>query len=194
MDLSKIITITGKSGLFNVLAQSKNAIIVESMIDKKKFPVHASSRFNTLDEIYIFTTEEEVLLKDVLLKIFDKENGGKCPVVLTDSTAIKAYFAEILPNYDTERVYESDMKKLFIWYSILHDQGLINKEEKPAIDETKPATAEEVKDAKTAKATKAIKTDAKGSAKKPAQAKMKNERATTNAPKAQPKNLPKKAG
>lgn len=184
MDLSKIITITGKSGLFKVIAQSKNAIIVESLLDKKKFPVHASSRFNTLDEIYIYTTEEEIILKDVLLKIFDKENNGTCPVVLTDSNSIKTYFIDILPNYDTERVYESDMKKLFSWYNILHAEGLINKEEDKKeegdnSDEQKPKAAKKI--------------EQKTGAKKPI-GKQKAEKINTNAPVKKTKNVQKKTG
>lgn len=183
MDLSKIITVTGKSGLFNVLAQSKNAIIVESLIDKKKFPVHASSRFNTLDEIYIYTTEEEVLLKDVLLKIFDKENNSKCPVDLSNAAAIKTYFTEILPNYDTERVYESDMKKLLNWYNILQGEGLINKDE-----EAKEGEAAGDEHKTIAPINKDVK-----AAKKPT-IQQKSQKINTNAPVKKTKNVQKKTG
>jgi len=128
MDISKIITIPGKSGLFKVIAQSKNGVIVESIVDNKRFPVPASSRFSSLEEIYIFTTEEEALLKDIFKTIFNKEVGKAITVTMTDEQAVKKYFVEILPNYDTERVYISDIKKVYNWYNLLLEKGIITAE------------------------------------------------------------------
>jgi len=129
MDLSKILTISGKSGLFKVLAQSKNAVIVESIIDKKRFPVYTSTKVVALDEISVFTTNEDKPLKEILLKLFEKENAKPTPDLKSDSKALLKYFEEVLPEFDKERVYVSDIKKIISWYNLLVAQNLIDIEE-----------------------------------------------------------------
>ena len=126
MDLSKILSVTGKSGLFKLLSHSKNSFIVESLTDGTRLPVFPNDGVATLDNISIFTEDDDVPLQDVLLSIFKKENGAKSPVDLSDSKALKAYFAEVLPNYDRERVYVSNMKKVILWYNQLVENGLID--------------------------------------------------------------------
>ncbi len=129
MDLSKIITISGKSGLFKVIAQGKNAVIVESLLDKKRFPVYSSVKVITLEEISVFTTGEDKPLKEILLTIFDKENGQSISELKNDSAFLLSYFEGILPDYDKERVYVSDIKKILTWYNVLVRNQLIDKEE-----------------------------------------------------------------
>ena len=126
MDLSKILAISGKPGLYLILSQTKTGALVESIIDKKRFPVFINEKLSTLSEISIFTTEEDVPLKNVLQKIYIKENGGKCIEAKEDNDILKAYMLEILPNYDQERVYISDMKKLFNWYNLLHSAEILD--------------------------------------------------------------------
>jgi len=145
MDLSKIITISGKHGLFKVIAQSKNSVIVESLSDKKRFPVYSASKVVSLDEISVFTTDEDKPLKEILLKIFEKENEKPTPDFKNDSSALSKYFEEILPEFDKERVYVSDIKKIINWYNLLVGMELISKEEEiaePAIEENKQEETE----------------------------------------------------
>ena len=98
-------------------------------------PVFPNDGVATLDNISIFTEDNDVPLKEVLLSIFKKENGAKSPVNVTDGNALKTYFAEVLPNYDRERVYVSNMKKVVLWYNQLIEKGLID--DKPAEEEEK---------------------------------------------------------
>ena len=132
MDLSKILSVTGKSGLFKLLSHNKSSFIVESLTDGKRLPVFPNDGVATLDNISIFTEDEDVPLQEVLLSIYKKENGAQASVDVSDSKALKAYFAEVLPNYDKERVYVSNMKKVVLWYNQLVEKGLIDdkKEEK----------------------------------------------------------------
>ena len=131
MDLSKILSVTGKGGLFKLLSHNKTSFIVESLTDGKRFPVFPNDGVATLDNISIFTEDEDVPLQSVLLSIYKKENGAQSTVNVNDNNALKAYFAEILPNYDRERVYVSNMKKDVLWYNQLVEKQLIDdKEEK----------------------------------------------------------------
>lgn len=126
MDLSKILSVTGKSGLFRLLSHNKNSFIVESLTDGSRLPVFPNDGVATLDNISIFTEDDDVPLQEVLLSIYKKENGAKSSVNVTDGNALKAYFAEVLPNYDRERVYVSNMKKVVLWYNQLVEKQLID--------------------------------------------------------------------
>lgn len=126
MDLKKILTISGKPGLFQLIAQSKDRIIVESLIDKSRIPVFPTNKVSSLEDISIFTTSEEVPLKDVLRKIFTIENRGKAIDPKSDNTTLKKYMEKILPDYDQSKVYVSDMKKLFSWYNSLLENNLLS--------------------------------------------------------------------
>jgi len=132
MDLSKIISITGKSGLFKVVASTKNGLIAESLSDGKKIPVFVGDRSSTLEDISMFTYTEDVPLKKVLLAIYEKENGGKCIDPKESPANMKAYFETVLPNFDKERVFVSDIKKVFAWYNLLVEKDLIKKDEPSA--------------------------------------------------------------
>ena len=155
MNLTGIISIAGKPGLFKVVAQGKNNIIVESLEDKKRSPAYSSDRISALDDISIYTTDEDVSLKIIMKTIYDKENGAATISHKDDKKKLESYILEILPNYDQERVYISDVKKIFQWYNLLHKSGelkLAEKEETIESAETE-ATKSEDKPAKKEKKT-----------------------------------------
>lgn len=135
MDLSKVLSITGKGGLFLLVSKGKNCFIVESLEDGKRFPAFSHDGVANLENISIFTEDEDVTLQSVFQSIYKKENGGLCGIKLSDNNAIKAYFAEVLPNYDRERVYVSNIKKVLTWYNILIEHKLVDLEEAPKADE-----------------------------------------------------------
>ena len=127
MDLSKILAISGKPGLYQMLSQTKSGFIVESLADGKRFPVFAHERVSSLEEISIFTRgDEDMPLKDVFKKFYDKMEGGQALDALADNQAIKAFFEEAFPEYDPERVYVSDMKKAIAWYNILLEKEMLD--------------------------------------------------------------------
>lgn len=143
MDISSVISISGMPGLYKVVAQSKNGVIVESLVDKKRFPAFASSPISKLEDISIYTTTEDVPLKEVYTKIYDKEKGGKCiEPKNSDEKAMRAYIESVLPGYDKDRVHVSDLRKLFNWYNILQASGLLSAEEKNEDGEDKSKLAD----------------------------------------------------
>ena len=141
MNLKDILAIAGEGTLFKFIAQGKNAVIVENLETGRRFSAGATAKVSALDEIAIFITGEDVPLSKVMDLIFDKENGGECLSHKQPDAELKKYFAEVLPEYDRDRVYTSDIRKVLHWYNILHKLNLLVKEEE------KP---EEGKDEKTA--------------------------------------------
>lgn len=145
MDLSNILTISGKSGLYKVVSQTKNGLVVESLADGKKIPVFLSDRSSALEDISMFTITEDVPLKEIFLKIFEKEEGKPCIDPKENAGKLKAYFETILPDYDQERVYISDIKKVFAWYNLLLEKDMITPEEaEEAPEEGKESEEESV--------------------------------------------------
>ncbi len=143
MNLTGIIAISGRPGLYKVIAQGKNNIIVESLIDNKRFPAYATDKISALDDISIYTYDEDASLKELLTAIYKKEGGEMCPSHKESLTVLQNYLLELLPNYDQERVYSSDVKKMFQWYNLLHKSGNLKLEEVAA--EVKEIEAEEIK-------------------------------------------------
>ncbi len=131
MDLTDIITISGKPGLYTVVGKSKNNVIVESLAEGKRFPTFNSNRISALAEISIYTYDEEELLSDIYRTIYKKEDGAKCISHNEPAEKLGAYLEEVLPNYDKEQVYNSDIKKLFQWYNLLHDAKKLKLKEEP---------------------------------------------------------------
>lgn len=132
MNLKGLLAISGHQGLFKLISQAKNSIIVESLTDKTRMPAYASTKISALDDIAIYTSEEEVPLKTVLKNIYKNEKGKQAINHKSSNEEIKSYFEEVLPNYDKDRVYVSDMKKIINWYNILHQVDLLNtKEDEP---------------------------------------------------------------
>lgn len=123
-----ILAISGQPGLSKLISEAKNCIIVESLVTGKRMPVYSSSKVSALADIAIFTETGEVTLKQVFKNISEKENGGE--IVAKDSGSdLKAYFEQVLPDYDKNRVYTSDMKKIVQWYNLLKKNNLLNLEE-----------------------------------------------------------------
>lgn len=127
MGLDKILSISGKPGLYKVITQTRGGFVAESLIDKKKVTVNVNSNVSVLSEIAIYTLTEELPLRDVFKKIKDKENGKPTSISHKDSKDIlEEYFFEVLPDYDEDRVYASDIKKVVQWYNLLQTQNLLN--------------------------------------------------------------------
>lgn len=124
MDLSKIFSISGKPSLQKLVASAKNGVIVESLDNKKRFHANANNKISCLQDITIFTTDEDITLKEVLLTIAAKNDYKNIEVPEKDT--LFSEFAQYLPNFDTDRVYPSDIKKIFSWYNILITAGEIN--------------------------------------------------------------------
>lgn len=123
MKIDKIIAISGKPGLFEIKSQTKGRIIAESLIDKKRLPINALHNISTLSDIAIYTIDEEIPLRDVFLSIFKKEDGKKALDHKSNKDELLNYFSEVLPNYDDERVYASNIKKIIQWYNSLLESG-----------------------------------------------------------------------
>ena len=146
MDLSKILAVSGKSGLYRMLSQTKTGFIVESLTDGKRFPVFAHERISSLEEISIFTTvEEDLPLKEVFKKIYTKTEGKPAPDANAGGDIIKKFFLDAVPEYDPERVYVSDMKKAITWYNLLLEKELLDfsEDEKKEEKSQEPETTEE---------------------------------------------------
>ncbi len=123
--LKTILSIAGRPGLFRLVNRGKNMLIVESLATGKRTPAYAHDKVISLGDISIYTTEGDVALSDVLEKVKEATNGAAVDVkALGDDKAVRAYFETILPSYDQERVYTTDIKKLFSWYNQLLAAGI----------------------------------------------------------------------
>ena len=143
MDLSKIVTIAGRPGLYQVKSQSVGKIIVESLIDGKCSPAFARERMSSLEEISIYSVDEDRPLKEVFRSIHEKM-GDKVDFDAKKATndQLKAKFLEIMPDYDQDAVYPSDMKKVFLWYQMLMNKGLLDFTEEAKEEPTEEAKPE----------------------------------------------------
>ena len=136
MALDKILSIGGKPGLYKLLAQTRTGFVGESLLDGKRVSVGLRNNVSVLSEIAVYTLEKEVPLREVFQKIKEKEDGGKTSVHhKDDKLTLEEYFFEVLPDYDEDRVYPSDIKKIVQWYNILHDNGILDFSEAPEEDE-----------------------------------------------------------
>lgn len=143
--LKGILAISGHQGLFKHIAESKNNIIVESLDTGKRMPVYASVKVSALEDIAIYTATSDVPLKEVLKAIHEKENGGEAISHKSSANDLKKYFEEVLPDYDKDRVYVSDIKKVVLWYNQLHGKEMLDfteEEEAEIQDEDKGEEAE----------------------------------------------------
>lgn len=134
--LKEILSLTGKPGLFKLVSQGKNMLIVESLVDGKRIPAYTKDKVVSLGDIAIFTETAEVPLAEVLEAVKVKENGAVASIdTKADNDKLRAYMAQILPDFDRERVYPSDIRKLISWYNILVGVSMTDfsvKEEKTA--------------------------------------------------------------
>ncbi|MFZ4680147.1 MAG: DUF5606 domain-containing protein [Flavobacterium sp.] len=153
MNVEKILAIAGKPGLFELKLQTRSGFLAESLLDGKKITVGLSSNVSLLSEISMYTYTEEKPLVEIMRAIAIKEDEGPTSVShKEDNTKLIAYFQEILPDYDADRVYASDIKKLLNWYNILQAKGMVSKEEPKveSADAIKEQVVEEVKAKKQA--------------------------------------------
>ncbi len=139
MKLQGILSIAGKPGLYKIIGQTKSGVLVEKLGESKRFPVPGSTRMSALEDIAIFTYDEEIPLKNVMEMIFKKEEGKECLSHKESADTLKSYFEGILPDYDQDRVYISDIKKVVSWYNLLNQEGFVGLIE----DETEEKTTEE---------------------------------------------------
>ena len=138
MSLEKILAISGKPGLYELKAQTRSGFLAESLIDGKKLSVGMRHNVSVLNEIAIYTYAEEVPLRDIFNTIKEKENGGEAISHKVSKNELESYFSEVLPGYDEDRVYASDMKKVIQWYNLLQQHNLldgIEAEKTPVSDE-----------------------------------------------------------
>ena len=170
--LKKILSVSGKSGLYKMISQGKNILIIESLKDKKRIPAYASDKIITLDSIEIYTNEDKIPLK-TLNNIKDKENLKQISIDISKATPdeLRAYLGEVLPDFDRKRVYPTDIKRLMSWYNILVEAGITEfdpkedaeehqeKDESGGEDEVKKPKEEIKKEAKSKQTVVSKKTD-----------------------------------
>lgn len=137
MEFKKIIAVTGKPGLYQIISQSKHAIIAESLMDKKRLAINATQNVSLLENIAIYTYEDDMPLWDVFVAIYTKTEGKAILSHKESGKKLQDFFLEILPNYDDERVYTSNIKKVIQWYTILLEAGMdFSKVEENSSEET----------------------------------------------------------
>lgn len=133
MSLDKILSISGKPGLYKVVTPTRSGFVAESLLDNKRITVSSHSNVSVLSEIAVYTLTEELPLREVFKKIRTKEGGKQTSINhKDDKSVLEEYFFEVLPEYDEDRVYPSDIKKIVQWYNLLQQHDLLN-----ALDETK---------------------------------------------------------
>ena len=131
--LKKILSISGKPGLFKLVSYGKNMIIVEGLNDGKRFPAYSHEKIISLGDIAIYTYDEEVALSSVMQTILDKNEGKAVDAKkYSDKDSLFAFFADILPEFDQERVYPNDIKKVITWYNLLIGAGFTSFKEETA--------------------------------------------------------------
>ena len=151
MNVEKILAIAGKPGLFELKLQTRSGFLAESLLDGKKITVGLRSNVSLLSEISMYTYTEEKPLVEIMRANAVKENEGPTAVShKEDNLKLIAYFQEILPDYDQDRVYASDIKKLLNWYNILQAKGMVSKEE-PKIENAEEVAAQVVEEVKAKK-------------------------------------------
>lgn len=128
MSLQKILAISGKPGLYELKLQTRTGFVAESLLDGKKITVGMRSNVSLLSEIAVYTYNEEIKLAEVFKAIAIKENDGSSISHKEDNGVLLSYFREVMPEFDEERVYASDIKKIINWYNLLQPKGLVSTE------------------------------------------------------------------
>lgn len=153
MNLESIISITGKPGLFKVISQIKNGLIVESILDGKRMPVHASDKVSALSDISIYTYDSDIPLSEIYDKIYKKTAGKAAVDHKANPEELRSYLKEVVEDFDQDRVYHSDLKKLFQWFNLLAENDLLKPDEK---EDKKEGTAKKESKPKKVTAKKPI--------------------------------------
>ncbi len=137
MDLSKIISIAGKPGLYQILSQSRGGVIVASLDNGKKMAVGQTQRVSALGDISMYTMDGDMPLSEIMERVYKHTQGAALDVDTTNDKAVRGFFTEVLPEHDAERVYNSDIRKFIKWYNALLQKGLLIPEsETPEVEAT----------------------------------------------------------
>ena len=134
MSIERILAISGKPGLYDLKLQTRTGFVAESLLDGKKITVGMRSNVSLLSEISIYTYSGEVRLSEVFRKIAEKENNGPAISHKEDNAKLESYFREVLSDFDEDRVYASDIKKVLNWYNMLQAKGMVSKDEPAAVE------------------------------------------------------------
>jgi len=154
MALKDIIVITGQGGLFKYISQGRNSVIVENLSDLKRTTIPATTKISMLEDIAIFTEDNDIPLREVFRKIQEKENGGAAIPHKSPDAELKKYFAEVVPEYDKDRVYVSDIRKVVMWYNLLLELGFSDFEApEEAKEDKEESEASETKENETSEAS-----------------------------------------
>ncbi|MBE99873.1 DUF5606 domain-containing protein [Flavobacterium coralii] len=145
MSIEKILAISGKPGLYALKLQTRTGFVAESLTDGKKVTVGLRSNVSLLSEISVYTYDGEVRLAEVFKAIAEKEDNGAAISHKEDNATLESYFREVLPEFDEDRVYASDIKKILNWYNMLQAKGLVNKDEEISTEEAEAPAEEEAK-------------------------------------------------
>lgn len=181
MGLDKLLSVSGKSGLYRLVGQMKNGIIVEGIEDGKRFPVHGAAKVSALEEISIYTEDSEIPLKEIFDRFFEK-SGGKAVLSHNEpKDKVKDFFAEMVPEHDQDRVYISDMVKVVKWFNQLVEHTEYEPGSDEAEEESTEAAAEADTDKDSEKKEPAKKKAAKKTAAKPAAKQTRTPKATSSA-------------
>lgn len=144
MNLKGIIAISGKPGLYKILSHTKSGVIVESLPQGKRTMASLSSTMSSLDDISMYTQTEELALREIMRRIAEKQDNGPAPDAKASSDQqLRAFFEQIVPDYDRERVYPSHISKLFHWYNLLQSAALVSKEVEEDAPQQQPETQNE---------------------------------------------------
>ncbi len=145
--LENILAITGKPGLYKLVNHGTNMLIVESLLDGKRMPTYARDKIVALADVSMFTMDEDLPLSEILTRLGKKENLKVASIdpKKADNDALRAYFASFVPNYDVDRVYPSDIRKLVLWYNVLINAGITDFSVKEADADAEAAPQEAVK-------------------------------------------------
>ena len=147
MVLKDIIAISGEQGLFKFIAQGKNSMVVEHLETGKRKSAFTTAKVSSLEDISVFTEDEDMPLSKVLDRIYDRESGGQSVDPKTAPDLLRNYFGEIVPEYSRERVYVSDIKKIIQWYNLLQSRNLLIREDPEKAGEEPDTETEEPKKA-----------------------------------------------
>lgn len=143
--LKTILSISGRPGLFKLVSQGKNMLIVESLTTKKRMPAYARDKVVSLGDIAIYTDGEEVPLSKVMTTIYEKNGKALDPNSYRTNDEIRDFFLDVLPNFDQDRVYLTDIKKIISWYNLLLEAGITSFEEEKTEENSEEKSAEDPK-------------------------------------------------
>ncbi len=150
MNLEGILAIGGKPGLYKLVAQSRSGVIVEHLTEGKRLSIGAQAQVSALQDIALYTWDEEKPLREIFEVMLEKHEGGKCLSPKSSARELETYFSEVLPDYDTDRVYPSDIKKVLSWYNALLDTGLLTAESEESSEPVEDTPAQEEDEEKEA--------------------------------------------